>query len=242
MIKGVFFDIGGTLYTYRNIPETLTSLLKETAKKLELEHDISEILAHYRAANKEADQAISNQPFYLFRDHIKSTFTIFLDRIDKKHLLHHVDWYEELHTERMVGCMEIMPDCHDTLTKLKSKGLYLSAVSNADTNHLKPLIERAELHRWLNDWTCSEQAESCKPDRRFFEIALKKSGLAADQVLFVGDSLEQDITGAHAMGMHTALITELDQPAPFETGRKSPDPDFRIRSLSELPKIIENMA
>ena len=241
MIKGVFFDVGGTLYTYRNVQSTFQVVLEQMARKLELEHDFSEVVTHYRAANKEIDLAISTKPFYLFRDHIKATFRNFLDRIDHGHLHHHADWFEEIHTERMVGCMEIMPDCHDTLTKLKSKGLYLSAVSNADTNHLKPLIENAQLHRWLNDWTCSEQAESCKPDRRFFEIALKKSGLAADQVLFVGDSLEQDITGAHAMGMNTVLITELDQPAPFETGRKSPDPDFKIRRLSELPAIIENM-
>jgi HAD superfamily hydrolase (TIGR01509 family) len=242
MVKGVFFDVGGTLYTYRNVQSTFQLVLEQMAQKLELNRDMAEVAAHYRAANKEADLALSTKSFYLFRDHVKSTFRNFLDRIDKGHLHHHADWFEEIHTERMVDCMKLMPDCHDTLTALKGRGLYLSAVSNADANHLKPLIERGELHRWLNDWTCSEDAQSCKPDRRFFEIALKKSGLDANQVLFVGDSLEQDITGAHAMGMRTALITELDQLAPFETGRKSPDPDYRIRSLSELPGILDKIA
>lgn len=65
--------------------------------------------------------------------------------------------------------------------------------------------------------------------------------MAANQILFVGDSLEQDIQGAHAMGMKTALITELDGPAPMHVGRETPQPDFQIATLSELPGIVEKL-
>lgn len=241
MIKGVFFDVGGTLYSYKNMQSAMMDVLQEMKAKLQLEHDLLEVAHHYQLANKNIDQLYADKAFYLVRDYMGEVFAAFLERIDRPHLQSHFDWFEPYQRASMIGCMELKPDCHSTLTRLKDMGLYLSAVSNADENHLIPLVERGELHRWLTHWTSSEAARSCKPDRRFFEIALEKSGLAANQILFVGDSLEQDIQGAHAMGMKTALITELDGPAPMHVGRETPQPDFQIATLSELPGIVEKL-
>ena len=241
MIKGIFFDVGGTLYSYRNMQATTMVLLQELSARLELEQDIAELAKHYQLANKESDKLFAPQPAYLFRDYFKTTFTGFLGRIDKPHLHHHFDWFHQKQTEMLIGCMELMPGCHETLTRLKDMGLYLAAVSNADEDQLRPLVENGKLHQWLTHWTSSEAAQSCKPDRRFYEIALKKSGLTADQVMFVGDSLEQDILGAHGVGMTTVLITEDNMPAPMHIGREVPEPNFRITSLGELPGIIEKL-
>jgi HAD superfamily hydrolase (TIGR01509 family) len=241
MINGVFFDVGGTLYSYKNMQPTMLLLLKQLSDRLKLEHDFTDVARHYELAGKEVDKAFAEKPFYLFRDYFDATFTAFLERIDRLHLHTHFDWFEELQRETLMGSLDLRPDCHETLTRLKRMGLYLAAVSNADENHLTPLVERGQLHRWLDHWTSSESARSCKPDRRFFEIALAKSGLSAEQVLFVGDSLEQDIQGAHAVGMTTALITELEGPAPMHVGRETPHPDFRITSLGELPGIVQTL-
>ena len=242
MIKGVFFDVGGTLYSYRNIQPTLMAVLEKLAERLELEHDFADVARHYQLANKEVDKLFADKPAYLFHDYFEAIFADFLNRIDKQHLHSHFGWFEEYQRELLMGCMELKSDCHETLARLKAMGLYLSAVSNADENMLEPLIERGQLHRWLTHWTSSEAAQSCKPDKRFFEFALKKSGLSADQVLFVGDSLEQDIQGAHAVGMTTVLISEIGQSAPMHIGRETPEPDFSITSLSSLPEIIESIA
>jgi HAD superfamily hydrolase (TIGR01509 family) len=240
MIKGIFFDVGGTLYSYKNMQPTMKALLEKLAEKLELEQDIGELTRQYQLANKEVDKLFAVKSSYLFHDYFKAIFDNFLSRLDKPHLNIHFDWFAAKQGEMLIGCMELQPDCHETLARLKDMGLYLSAVSNADENQLKPLVERGQLHQWLTHWTSSEAAQSCKPDRKFFEIALKKSGLSADQVMFVGDSLEQDILGAHAMGMTTVLITEADLPTPMHIGRETPDPHFSITRLSELPEIIEN--
>jgi HAD superfamily hydrolase (TIGR01509 family) len=136
--------------------------------------------------------------------------------------------------------LTLKPDCQQTLARLKDMGLYLSIVSNIDDDMLGPLVERAELQRWLSHWTSSEAARSCKPDQRFFDIALEKSGLKPDQIVFVGDSPEQDILGAHIAGMGTVLIAESDQPAPMTVGKKVPEPDYRIGALAELPDIVAN--
>lgn len=239
MIKGVFFDVGGTLYSYKTINATMSALLEKLASRLE--HDAAEVAHHYRLANKEADKIFAEKPAYLFRDYFEVIFGDLLQRIGKPHLHSHFGWFEEYQREQLMGCMELKPDCEEILARLKDMGLYLSAVSNADENMLTPLVERGQLHQWLTHWTSSEAARSCKPDRRFFEIALEKSGLMPEQVMFVGDSLEQDILGAHAMGMTTVLISEVDAPAPMHIGRETPEPDFRITELSGLPQIIQSI-
>jgi putative hydrolase of the HAD superfamily len=238
MIKGVFFDVGGTLYSYKNMRSAMTGVLQELAGKLE--HDFAEVARHYQQANQDADKLFAAKPFYLFREYFDAIFADLLTRIEKPHLHRHLTWFEPYQRETLLASMELQPDCHETLARLKAMGLYLSAVSNADENHLTPLVEHGQLQNWLTHWTSSEAARSCKPDRRFFEIALEKAGLAANEVVFVGDSLEQDIQGAHAVGMTTVLITDsaADAVAPMHVGRETPEPDYRISGLSELPEII----
>ncbi|MCK9284306.1 MAG: HAD family hydrolase [Rhodocyclaceae bacterium] len=215
---------------------TMAAVMDKLAATLEL--DCAEVSRHYQLANAEVDRLVADTPFYLFRDYFEMIFSNFLGRIDRPHLHSHFAWFEEFHREMLLDCLELKSDCQETLARLKGEGLYLSAVSNIDDNMLEPLIERAQLQRWLDHWTSSEAAQSCKPHRRFFELALEKSGLRSDQVLFVGDSREHDILGAHALGMKTVLISEIGQPVPMHIGRETPEPDFSITSLSELPEIF----
>lgn len=240
MIKGIFFDVGGTLYSYAKLQPAMMMVLKELATRMQLEHDFTEVARHYQLANKDVDHVFASKSSYLFRDYFEEIFAAFLKRLDRPHSNEHFEWFEAYQRDLLLSSIELKPDCHETLARLKEMGLYLSAVSNADDNQLQPLVERGELHRWLTHWTSSEEAQSCKPDRRFFEIALKKSGLAANEVLFIGDSLEQDILGAHAVGMTTVLISDVG-PAPMHVGRDTPEPDFKISSLKELPPIVAKL-
>ncbi|MGH8598907.1 MAG: HAD family hydrolase, partial [Gammaproteobacteria bacterium] len=138
----------------------------------------------------------------------------------------------------LCDCLEIKPDCHATLAALKANGFYLSIVSNIDDEMLEPIVAREGLAQHLNHWTSSEAAQSCKPHRRFFEICLEKSGLAARDVLFVGDSPEHDIEGANAVGMRTALIINDGLVPPLQSGRKTVAPDYAIRNLAELLPLV----
>lgn len=241
MIKGVFFDVGGTLYSYRNLPTTAADLMRVLMERLALDRPVQELLRLYQQANKEADRVYAEKPAYLFRHYFETIFENWLRLLDQPHHRAHFEWFEPLQREQMLDCIVLQADCHAALERIKAMGLYMAAVSNADENQLGPLVERGELHRWLTHWTSSEAAASCKPDQRIFQIALDKAQLAPHQVVFVGDSLEQDIAGAHKAGMKTVLITESDDHAPMSIGRETPEPDFRIKTLSELPAILERL-
>lgn len=68
-----------------------------------------------------------------------------------------------------------------------------------------------------------------KPDVRIFILAVERLAVAPAEVLFVGDSLTQDIVPAHAAGLQTAWITQSTAAAPA---------DLRVRGLAELEQLI----
>ena len=60
----------------------------------------------------------------------------------------------------------------------------------------------------------SEDALSYKPRKELFEYALKQTGLKADEVLHIGDSLSSDIKGAGALGIKAVWVNRNGKPVP----------------------------
>jgi putative hydrolase of the HAD superfamily len=70
-----------------------------------------------------------------------------------------------------------------------------------------------------------------KPDPRFFEIALARSGARRETTIHVGDLYHVDVVGARAAGLRGVLLDEAGL---------YPDADCpRIQSLGELADRIE---
>ena len=72
----------------------------------------------------------------------------------------------------------------------------------------------------------SEDANSYKPRKELFEIALKKTGLSAGEVLHIGDSLSSDIKGANSVGINAIWINR--------TGKDIPDKVTVVSNLLEV--------
>ena len=238
MTTGVFFDLGGTLFSYRHVPRTTLPLLLEAVERLGAAVEVARIKAAYTQAQREITHAYAERAYYLHRDFFHDTFMRFADLIEAPHDEAVHDWYREAHRSAIVDCLVLKEDCVETLSHLRGAGLYLSVVSNIDDDMLVPLIEREGLARYFHHWTSSEAAQSCKPDRRFFEHALELSGLAPQEVLFVGDSPEHDIAGANEVGMRTALIVDGGMEPPLQTGRETARPDHVIHNLAELRALL----
>lgn len=237
-VDGLFFDLGGTLFSYRNVARTNIPLLIESAERMGVKTEVEAIKRFYARAAKEVSHAYAEKPFYRHRDMFRDMFVRFCELLETDYDEDIHRWYHDAQHQALLGCLEIKADCIETLAFLKSRGLYLSIVSNIDDDMLDPLVEREGLARYFDHWTSSEAALSCKPDSRFFDVTLEKSGLDAERVLFVGDSPEHDILGANAAGMRTVLIIEEGIEPPLQTGRDAVDPDHTIRTLSELKEMV----
>lgn len=98
-------------------------------------------------------------------------------------------------------------------------------------------LAEASLIEHLDAVVISAEIGWSKPSRPAFEAALAALGTPADQTLFVGDDLDNDMRGAKALGMHTAWL-----PRPgAEPGSAEDCIDFKLDGLSDLLGIVANM-
>lgn len=241
-LRAVFFDFGGTLFSYASFLQAMRGtgerrpIFARAAERLGVDADRRAIARAYGAASSEAYLRFHDQPYYLHRDLFLETFRLFARELGAEVDDAFLAWFYDLQRDALLEGFELRADCVATLETLRADGLSLHIVSNIDDDYLHPMVARSGLDALLDHWTSSEEARSCKPDRRFFELALGKSGCQAGEVLFVGDSPVHDVAGARAVGMRTALIREEGAPPPGQLG-DAPPPDHEIWSLGELVPI-----
>ena len=120
-----------------------------------------------------------------------------------------------------------------SLAALRQRGLKLTVVSNAN-GKLKLLFERLELAGCVDCLLDSYDEGVEKPDPRYFEIALQRSGARRETTIHVGDLYHVDVVGARNAGLRGVLLDEAGL---------YPDVDCRrVRSLRELVDLISKGA
>jgi len=77
-----------------------------------------------------------------------------------------------------------------------------------------------------------------KPSREFFERVLAVSGFAPEQVLYVGDRLDNDILPARDLGMRTAFLRRGPWGYLHALRAQVASADLRISSLDELTELV----
>ncbi|EGL84246.1 HAD-superfamily hydrolase, subfamily IA, variant 1 [Caldalkalibacillus thermarum TA2.A1] len=76
-----------------------------------------------------------------------------------------------------------------------------------------------------------------KPDPSIFEHALNLMALVPDEAIMVGDNLMTDILGSSRAGMKNVWINRNGKPHHPEV-----IPDFEIKSLTELPPLLQRLS
>ena len=121
---------------------------------------------------------------------------------------------------------ELFEDALPTLEELRRYGLKLGLVSNTD----RDLDTFVAHHRIDVDAALSSRVHGkTKPHPSIFLAVLERLGVEAEAAAMVGDSVEDDIEGAHELGMRTVLIDR--------EGRYA-DVDGRITDLRALPAAL----
>jgi HAD superfamily hydrolase (TIGR01549 family) len=119
------------------------------------------------------------------------------------------------------------------IDELKQKDFRLSMVSNMllPGKLLKAKLQEANILACFDHIVVSSEVGFIKPHPEIFRIALTQSNLRAEEVIFVGDSYQQDILGAKGAGMKTVWLNARHEPRIMAIGNP---PDYEIESLSEL--------
>ncbi|HET7856082.1 MAG TPA: HAD-IA family hydrolase [Gaiellaceae bacterium] len=121
---------------------------------------------------------------------------------------------------------ELYEDTLPVLDELRAQGLKLGLVSNTG----RDLVAFVAHHGLQVDVALSSGAHGkVKPDPSIFRAALDRLGVRPEEAAMVGDSPEDDVEGALALGMR-ALLVDRDERFPFYEGR--------LTDLRELPAAL----
>jgi putative hydrolase of the HAD superfamily len=103
------------------------------------------------------------------------------------------------------------PQTPDTLSRLRQTKT-LALISNYDhPPYLHRLLRDHKLEGFFHTIIISGAVGCKKPDPAIFHLALKQTGLAPGQVIYVGDT-QDDVQGALAAGITPVLIARRQNP------------------------------
>ncbi|MFD3496287.1 HAD family hydrolase [Streptomyces sp. NPDC058690] len=132
---------------------------------------------------------------------------------------------------------DLYPDVRPALTQLRADGLWLGIAGNQTVRAGKILRELftndVDLIGTSDDWGAS------KPDIAFFDRVAEVVPHDVDEILYVGDRVDNDLRPAVAAGMPTALVRRGPWATiQWNTQEAKELPTFRVESLLELSGMI----
>lgn len=244
-VRGVIFDMGGTLLHY-NAPDATWEETEKTGARV-----VYAVLRDAGYSLPPEDEALARA-----WQHALSVWSN-IATADVKDL--------KLHRQmRLVAALWDLPDLPDdlveraglaytgaiqahvyplegaaeTLAALRRQGLRVGLVSNTHwpgRYHLDDL-ERFGLLPYLEHLIFSADVEAWKPGSEIFTLSLQALGLAPEEAVYVGDSLYFDVWGAQQAGLRAVWIEQRHRWMP--DGLQA-TPDATIQSLPQLTAIVE---
>ncbi|MGD6810973.1 MAG: HAD family hydrolase [Candidatus Bathyarchaeia archaeon] len=113
----------------------------------------------------------------------------------------------------------------------------LGVISNfAIPEGVHSLLKTNGLNGLFDTVVVSGEVNRRKPSPDIFKSTLETLGLSSSEAVFVGDTADADVAGAHAVGMKAVYIKRR-----FEQTLERFKPDAIIESLAELPSVLKGI-
>jgi HAD superfamily hydrolase (TIGR01549 family) len=220
-LGAVLFDVDFTLC--RPGPE----LSAESYARIAARHGATLEVQRYDEAREAAALNLKRHPELLHDDTIWHRFTeeIFIGMGGPEEIASKCAWEIERGWEVSEN-FELFEDALPVLDELRRAELRIGLVSNG-IRDLKAFVVH---HRLDVDAVVGSRAHGrVKPHPTIFQAALELLGVEAPDAVMVGDSLEEDVEGARALGMRAILIDREE---------RHPDIEERLTDLYGLPAAL----
>jgi FMN phosphatase YigB (HAD superfamily) len=158
-----------------------------------------------------------------------------------------LDWGHTVMDERRdadvplgVRPVHLMPGVSEVLPQVPLPLALWANTRVAGENDLRQWLERAglsHLFRWV---ITSVDAGARKPAPQFFQYALARCGLAKEDVIFVGNQLNTDVSGAEAFGIATIWLSGPEYRSTDDTPCDV-SPTYTVPALVDLPSLLEQL-
>jgi HAD superfamily hydrolase (TIGR01549 family) len=122
-----------------------------------------------------------------------------------------------------LASIRLYPDAIPVIETLQARGIKVALCSNLTAEYAPPILDLLPMR--LDAYAWSFEVGAIKPGRRIYEYVCGALQCSPERVLMVGDTLDADVEGPRACGMHSILLA-----------REQPGPDGR--SLSTLTELL----
>lgn len=228
-LAAVFLDAGGTLITERR---GRAAIYSACARSRRLDVDEAAMARSMGRALRELPRSIG--PSFRFT---RGWFEAFIERIFVHELglprAQLAGVQAELF-ERFADPSEyvLTPGALELVELLAARGVVVGVVSNWSAA-LPGLLQGLGLSGHLDFVLVSALCALEKPERAFFELALRRAGVAAGSALHVGNDPELDVQAALAAGILPVLVGDAPLAPELAAVTRVPDLAELARRLSE---------
>lgn len=151
-----------------------------------------------------------------------------------------MDECRDRHVPLDVRPVHLMPGASQVLPQIALPLALWANTRVATEADVRGWLERAGLGRQFRWVITSADAGARKPAPEFFQYALARCGLTKDDVLFVGNQLNTDVSGAEAFGISTVWLSAPGYRSADDTPCNA-SPTFTIRTLDDLPALLQRL-
>lgn len=125
------------------------------------------------------------------------------------------------------------------LDECMEKGINMGVITNGPFAHQVQKFHTLGLDKWFSEerLMVSAGVGVAKPDVRIFSMAEEKWGMDPAATYMIGDSLENDITGAKNAGWKTIWMNHHRYTVP----EGMPEPDYIVYTEEELRRLISTL-
>lgn len=245
MIRGVLFDLGGTLHTASSPPGRDVWFARRLLERLE-DYEIRldtepEALAKKLHENSEAYKHASEKdlrelpPAEIWNDWYLRDWEIGRTRLAP--IAEELSFLYDYERVRVIR----RPYIKETLDALKGQGMKLGLISNIISLSVAPhFLEEYGVRSYMDCIVLSSATGIRKPSADIFRLAEKELDLTPAELAYVGDTLSRDVMGTRNAGWR--LMIQIKNPGAAHRDRglehSGLQPDYLIEGLEEIPEII----
>jgi putative hydrolase of the HAD superfamily len=234
-LRAVLLDLGETLVRFSRPWEDVSHEQIESAYKCLEDSGLPvDFLDFARTFVRVYDEAAARSNTFKVEISMEEILTKSLSKFNVKAISRNfIETVSRQYFTPEIDAWQLYPDAVDTLTKL-AEGFKLGLISNAKSDWMvHQILLKYDLQKFFDTVITSAALRIRKPRPDIFSKALNDLNVKAPESVFVGDSLEADISGARNVGMHSIFIK-----------RKTPEdssfvsPEATVSSLKEALDTI----
>ncbi len=224
-LKAVLFDLDNTLFDFNTAHK---QSLRDMTEYGEARFDVpaQEFAQAYRRADRQLKAELPNVAACHNRILIAQRM---LELMHLPSIVTPLELYET-YWSSMLGSIKPREGVVEFLSRLQRKGIRTGLCTDMTAHIQHRKIAALGLTNYIDRIVSSEEAGTEKPNPKIFFCCLRKLNVRPDEAVFIGDSFERDVCGAHAAGMLPFWLNV--------THTLAPEADFPFKEIHSFRELI----